>query len=1744
MNNLNIGSALQNYRRSFTALLFAIATAISPQSAFAEPVADPTTGTNVTQTGDQFDIDGGTQAGDNLFHSFEKFGLTKEQTANFLSNPDILNILGRVTGGDASIINGLIQVTGGDSNLFLINPAGFVFGENASLNLPASFTATTADGIQIGEFWFDALGENNYSNLFANPSGFAFATKEAGSIINSGNLSVNSGQTISLLGGLVVNTGTIEAPGGNIEIAAVEDKQLVTITPEGSLLSLALPVDAEGQLNSVALTPTDLPTLLASGGEDGATGVEITTDGSINLTTIDQTVAAEGGAIANSGNLIAAEINTLGSNVVGIEKADNPNDLSGSFSIQNEETVEEAGENSGEEETTADSSLEEDNTEAETTQTSGDVAGAEDSGEEATVEEEGIAEETVTEEESLEEVADEETTEETEIAANIDGDAEIETPEDNANEEPIAEDETSEELTEDDANEESEPVVEEPDAESDEDLTPLVDEEEVADDDLDLDSELEAPEEEEVVDDNLDLNPELEAPEEEEIVNDDLELEAPEEEDTEEIDDLAVEPESDNELITPDGTTGTVIAVDGVESNTSNITGGEQTDSNLVHNFARFDVEADTTANFVSEVGIENILASVTGDDVSQIDGNITVSGAESNLFLINPSGIIFGEGAELNLPASFTASTATSLINIDDPLLDINEGINNAGEIEVADGAEINLTGDSVINTGTLNAPNGSVKVTAQSGFLAGNVDIGEEGTLTIDPAVIEVVEEAGADDAELADGEILAEDGDSDEVFTVSADLLSSGTVVLEATDRISFNTNVEFEDLTARVAPEEGKTGVLEVFGTLRGSDIDDPENIPDRNLVLQNQNGDINITASESVPIGTDSFGEVIFEDPFEVEIISQDIQIEADNGNILVDRDVTAINTFNVNSINGNVTIGSSGSPKEIRVGFDTNGVDSGFPGFIGDREASTKISASTGDVELFGAINISQNGNLSVDAKSFAALKPISRQLPVPDAEGNLIRVIQDSNGRVVLDEEGNLLRPLATESEEAEELSFNSNQVVRVSLAEFAEQGIVIEGEFLTAQIDETTGEITGASDADGNFVGIDSLDPENNFLQNVRLLQNRGYNLAVTYNGTSNESTESILQGIEPNVRLRLQFPGDSSPVEVFSDPSDPDFDTSINITLFEDTSFTIGSDLPSSGLSDSIAILPVLNTDGSAIVGGISFGNGSFGLDSGTDGGTTAGGGTPGTDGETDGGTTAGGGTPGTDGETDGGTTAGGGTPGTDGGNDGGTTAGGGTPGTDGGNDGGTTAGGGTPGTDGETDGGTTAGGGTPGTDGGTDGGTTAGGGTPGTDGGNDGGTTAGGGTPGTDGGTDGGTTAGGGTPGTDGETDGGTTAGGGTPGTDGGTDGGTTAGGGTPGTDGGTDGGTTAGGGTPGTDGGTDGTDGGATADGGTGGTNGGNDGGTTANGGTQGTGGGTGGTGGTDGGTDGGTTADGGTGETDGGNDAGNVADGGTPDGVDTDGDGIADGTTGGIDTDGDGIADGGTGGVDSDSDDIADGGNPSGVDTDGDGLPDDGTTGGVDTDGDGVADGGTTGIDSDGDGVADGGSNTGEDTVADGETPDGESGNEISSDNDADSGDVADGGSNEEDSDSDSPTSETDVMMDMDNQEDPESDDAEDNINSGERSLLLATFCGTELKVTPIAGTDKVRAKCAGQALAYVFTQPKDELGNPIPFNQEQFPELLTGDEFVEFNGDTSWFFYEPDGKNSVPMKFSFDILR
>ncbi|MEP0871487.1 CHAT domain-containing protein [Trichocoleus desertorum AS-A10] len=266
-------------------------------------------GTVVTPSGDRYDITGGQRSGDgsNLFQSFSRFGLSPDQIANFLATPDIQNILARVVGGEASWIQGLIQVSGSNANLYLINPAGIIFGSNASLNLPAAFTATSANAVGFGDQWFNAAGSNNYATLGGSPTSLAFTMSQPGAIANSGNLTVGSGQPLSLIGGTVVNTGNLTAPAGEITVAAVPGQSLVQLSQSGSLLTLQ--VQPPTSANSTAWTfpiPT-LPELLTGGDGSNATQIGVNANGQVRLSG-----SGVGLDVAPGTALVAGKLDTTG----------------------------------------------------------------------------------------------------------------------------------------------------------------------------------------------------------------------------------------------------------------------------------------------------------------------------------------------------------------------------------------------------------------------------------------------------------------------------------------------------------------------------------------------------------------------------------------------------------------------------------------------------------------------------------------------------------------------------------------------------------------------------------------------------------------------------------------------------------------------------------------------------------------------------------------------------------------------------------------------------------------------------------------------------------------------------------------------------------------------------------------------------------------------------------------------------------------------------------------------------------------------------------------------------------------------------------------------------------------------------------------------------------------------------------------------------------------------------------------
>ena len=193
--------------------------------------AGPLAGPNYQVTADL-----GQQHGGNLFHSFGQFSILSGESATFSGPNSISNIIGRVTGGQVSSIDGTIRSTIPGANLYLLNPAGVLFGEHAQVDVGGSFHVSAADYLRLGDGGrFEARTPGNSVLTAAPVAAFGFLGDAPGKItINGSFLQVREGQTLSLIGGdLTLHNAMLVAPAGRINLAAVASAGEVLPTATG-----------------------------------------------------------------------------------------------------------------------------------------------------------------------------------------------------------------------------------------------------------------------------------------------------------------------------------------------------------------------------------------------------------------------------------------------------------------------------------------------------------------------------------------------------------------------------------------------------------------------------------------------------------------------------------------------------------------------------------------------------------------------------------------------------------------------------------------------------------------------------------------------------------------------------------------------------------------------------------------------------------------------------------------------------------------------------------------------------------------------------------------------------------------------------------------------------------------------------------------------------------------------------------------------------------------------------------------------------------------------------------------------------------------------------------------------------------------------------------------------------------------------------------------------------------------------
>ena len=165
-------------------------------------------------------------------------------------------------------------------------------------------------------------------------------------------------------------------------------------------------------------------------------------------------------------------------------------------------------------------------------------------------------------------------------------------------------------------------------------------------------------------------------------------------------------------------TGGQIVAGSGsIQTPSGNQMNIHQNSQNMVANWNSFDIGKGNTVQFDQPSSSAVALNRVVGGGESQIMGNLKANG---QVFLVNPNGVLFGEGASVST-SGFVASTRD--IKNDDFMnrrytfsggQKTGAAIVNQGELTTNAGGYIVLAADRVSNSGTIRTPGGKTVLAA----------------------------------------------------------------------------------------------------------------------------------------------------------------------------------------------------------------------------------------------------------------------------------------------------------------------------------------------------------------------------------------------------------------------------------------------------------------------------------------------------------------------------------------------------------------------------------------------------------------------------------------------------------------------------------------------------------------------------------------------------------------------------------------------------------------------------------------------------------------------------------------------------------------------------------------------------------------------------------------------------------------------------------------------------------------------
>lgn len=215
---------------------------------------------------------------------WQQFNIGANQTTQFIQQNAASQVFNKVVGGDVSQILGNLKSNG---QVFLINPAGVIFGQGAVIDtagfVASALAASTADLV------------NGHLKFEGDPASNA-------SIQNLGTLTTHSGGSIVLIAPNIQNSGIIHADG---EVLLAAGHQVTIVDLNHPTVGLNVQAQAGGQAvnlgDIVGKNASVFASLINNSGVVEATGVQQGTGGVIHFVSQGNTVLSGTSSLNASG---------------------------------------------------------------------------------------------------------------------------------------------------------------------------------------------------------------------------------------------------------------------------------------------------------------------------------------------------------------------------------------------------------------------------------------------------------------------------------------------------------------------------------------------------------------------------------------------------------------------------------------------------------------------------------------------------------------------------------------------------------------------------------------------------------------------------------------------------------------------------------------------------------------------------------------------------------------------------------------------------------------------------------------------------------------------------------------------------------------------------------------------------------------------------------------------------------------------------------------------------------------------------------------------------------------------------------------------------------------------------------------------------------------------------------------------------------------------------------------------------